>query len=340
MNQSKTSAETLPPAVRDQTTRPTLGQSGVGKASPNNSHAKTGGTSAGNAFLEITARLISDSSRLVQAQLSLWNDHLTLYQRCTQRFLGAATEPVVEPSAGDRRFRDVAWTDNTLFDFIKQSYLLKARWLQNAVRDVQSIDQHTARKIDFYTGQFVDAIAPSNFLVTNPEVLRETIKGRGKNLVNGLKNLLDDLQRGKGRLTIKMTDMEAFRIGDNIAVTPGKVVYQNELLQLIQYHPTTENVRCRPLLIIPAWINKFYILDLRPNNSFILWAVSQGHTAFVISWVNHDKNFSSKPFTYYLVEGPIAALDAIEQATVQRNRLFSWSNFTFSYYGLHGSQAR
>ena len=171
MNQSETSAETLP-SVRDQTTSPTLGQSGVGKASPKNSHAKTGGTSAGNAFLEMTARLISDSSWLVQAQLSLWNDHLTLYQRCTQRFLGAPTEPVVEPSAGDRRFRDVAWTDNTLFDFIKQSYLLKARWLQNAVRDVQSIDQHTVRKIDFYTGQFVDAIAPSNFLVTNPEVLR------------------------------------------------------------------------------------------------------------------------------------------------------------------------
>ena len=339
MNQSETSAETLP-SVRDQTTSPTLGQSGVGKASPKNSHAKTGGTSAGNAFLEMTARLISDSSWLVQAQLSLWNDHLTLCQCSTQRFLGGATEPVVEPSAGDRRFRDVAWTDNTLFDFIKQSYLLKARWLQNAVRDVQSIDQHTACEIEFYTGQFVDAIAPSNFLVTYPEVLRETIEGRGKNLVNGLKNLLDDLQRGKGRLTIKMTDMEAFRIGDSIAVTPGKVVYQNELLQLIQYHPTTENVRCRPLLIIPAWINKFYILDLRPNNSFILWAVSQGHTAFVISWVNHYKKVSSKTFTYYLVEGPIAALDAIEQATVQRNRLFSWSNFTFSYYGLHGSQAR
>ena len=129
----------------------------------------------GTAFLAMTARLMSDPSRLVQAQLSLWNDHLTLCQHITQRFLGGATEPVIEPSAGDRRFRDVAWTDNTIFDFIKQRYLLKARWLQNAVRDVQSIDQHTARKIDFYTGQFVDAIAPSNFLVTNPEVLRETI---------------------------------------------------------------------------------------------------------------------------------------------------------------------
>jgi len=136
------------------------------------------------------------------------------------------------------------------------------------VRDVEGIDERTARKVDFYTRQFVDAIAPSNFLMTNPEVLRATIESRGKNLLNGLKNLLDDLERGKGRLAIKLTDMEAFRIGENIAVTAGKVVYQNDLLQLIQYNPTTENVKRRPLLIIPAWINKFYILDLRPNNSF------------------------------------------------------------------------
>jgi polyhydroxyalkanoate synthase len=241
-----------------------------------------------------------------------------LWQRTTQRFLGVATEPVIEPPAGDRRFRDVAWTDNTLFDFIKQSYLLTARWLQNAVRDMEGIDERTARKVDFYTRQFVDAIAPSNFLMTNPEVLRATIESRGENLLNGLKNLLDDLERGKGRLAIKMTDMEAFRIGENIAVTPGKVVYQNDLLQLIQYNPTTENVKRRPLLIIPPWINKFYILDLQPSNSFIRWAVSQGHTVFVISWVNPDERLAAKTFTDYMLEGPLAALDAIKQATGER----------------------
>src|SRR5258705_8016588 len=181
----------------------------------------------GTAVLDMTARLMSGRSGLVQAQLSLWNDHLTLWQRTTQRFLGGATEPVIEPPVGDRRFRDVAWTDNALFDFIKQSYLLKARWLQNAVRDVEGIDAHTARKVDFYTRQFVDAIAPSNFPMTNPEVLRTTIESRGKNLLNGLKNLLDDLERGKGRLAISMTDMAAFKIGENVATTPGKVVYQN-----------------------------------------------------------------------------------------------------------------
>jgi class I poly(R)-hydroxyalkanoic acid synthase len=212
----------------------------------------------------------------------------------------------------------VAWTDNALFDFIKQSYLLKARWLQNAVRDVEGIDAHTARKLDFYTRQFVDAIAPSNFLMTNPEVLRTTIESRGKNLLNGLKNLLNDLERGEGRLAIKMTDTEAFQIGENIAVTPGKVVYQNDLSQLIQYEPTTENVKRRPLLIIPPWINKFYILDLQPSNSFIRWAVSQGHTVFLISWVNPDEKLAAKTFTDYMLEGPLAALDAIEQATGER----------------------
>ena len=284
-------------------------EEGVGMADP---------LGIGTAFLEMTAHMMADPSRLVQAQLSLWNDYLTLWQRTTQRFLGGETEPMIEPSAGDRRFRDAAWTENTLFDFIKQSYLLTARWLQGTVREVEGIDERTARKVDFYTRQFVDAIAPSNFLMTNPEVLRATIESRGENLLNGLKNLLDDLERGKGRLAIKMTDMEAFRIGENIAITPGKVVYQNDLLQLLQYEPTTEKVKRRPLLIIPPWINKFYILDLRPGNSFIRWAVSQGHTVFVISWVNPDEHLARKTFTDYMLEGPLAALDAIEQATGER----------------------
>jgi polyhydroxyalkanoate synthase len=284
-------------------------QDGVGMASP---------LGIGAAFLEMTARMMSDPSRLVQAQLSLWHDYLTLWQRTTQRFLGGDTEPLIEPAAGDRRFRDAAWTDNTLFDYIKQSYLLTARWLQETVRDVEGVDERTARKIDFYTRQFVDAIAPSNFLMTNPEVLRATIDSRGENLINGLKNLLDDLERGKGRLAIKMTDMEAFRIGENIAVTPGKVIYQNDLIQLLQYEPTTERVKRRPLLIMPPWINKFYILDLRPGNSFIRWAVSQGHTVFVISWVNPDERLAAKTFTDYMLEGTLAALDAIEQATGER----------------------
>ena len=225
---------------------------------------------------------------------------------------------MIEPAPEDRRFRDQAWSDNALFDFIKQSYLLTARSMQGVVKEVEGLDERTARKVDFYTRQFVDAMAPSNFLLTNPEVLRATIESGGENLLNGLNNLLDDLERGKGRLHIRMTDMAAFKIGENIAATPGKVVYQNDLMQLIQYAPTTETVKRRPLLIMPPWINKFYILDLRPRNSFIRWAVAQGHTVFVISWVNPDEQLAAKSFEDYMREGPLAALDAIEQATGER----------------------
>jgi len=285
------------------------GEGGFGMADP---------MAIGAAFFDMTAKLMADPSRLVQAQLSLWNDYMTLWQRSAQRFLGGEAEPVIEAASEDRRFRDKAWSDNTLFDFIKQSYLLTARCLQGAVKDVEGLDERTARKVDFYTRQFVDAIAPSNFLMTNPEVLRATIDSRGENLLNGLKNLLDDLERGKGRLAITMTDMAAFKIGENVATTPGKVVYQNELIQLLQYAPNTETVKRRPLLIIPPWINKFYILDLRPRNSFIRWAVEQGHTVFVISWVNPDERLAQKSFEDYMREGLLAALDAMEQATGER----------------------
>src|SRR5215207_9422741 len=286
------------------------GQDGIGMANP---------MAIGAAFFEMTARLMSDPARLMQAQMSLWNDYVTLWQQTTTRMLGGeAAVPLAAPAAEDRRFRDQAWSDNALFDYIKQSYLLTARWLQGQVKEVEGLDERTARKVDFYTRQFVDALAPSNFLLTNPEALRATIESRGENLVNGLKNLLDDLERGKGRLAISMTDMAAFKIGENVAATPGKIVYQNDLIQLIQYTPTTATVKKRPLLIIPPWINKFYILDLRPLNSFIRWAVGQGHTVFVISWVNPDERLAAKTFEDYMKEGYLAALGAMEQATGER----------------------
>ncbi|MCC7428462.1 MAG: class I poly(R)-hydroxyalkanoic acid synthase, partial [Alphaproteobacteria bacterium] len=183
------------------------------------------------------------------------------------------------------------------------------------VKTVDGVDEKTAQKVDFYTRQFVDAMAPSNFVLTNPEVLRKTAETGGENLIKGLSNLLADLERGKGRLSVKMTDMDAFKVGQNIALTPGKVVFQNDLMQLVQYTPTTEKVLKRPLLIIPPWINKYYILDLRPKNSFIKWAVDQGHTVFVISWVNPDEKLAAKTFDDYMEEGPLAALAAIEKAT-------------------------
>jgi polyhydroxyalkanoate synthase len=187
------------------------------------------------------------------------------------------------------------------------------------VHDAEGMDDKTAQKVDFYTRQFVDAMSPTNFVMTNPEVLRRTAETGGENLLKGLSNLLTDLERGQGNLRIRMTDESKFKVGENIAVTPGKVVYQNDLMQLIQYTPTTEKVLKRPLLILPPWINKFYILDLRPKNSFIRWAVDQGHTVFVVSWVNPDERLAEKGFEDYMLEGPYAALEAIEKATGEKS---------------------
>ncbi len=273
----------------------------------------------GQAFLDMTARLMANPAQLVQAQLTLWQDYMTLWQNTTKRMLGQAAQPVISPTAEDRRFRDAAWDDSYVFDYIKQSYLLTARWMQGTVRQVEGLDDKTAKKIDFYTRQFVDAIAPSNFAVTNPEVIRATLESGGENLVKGLQNLLDDIERGDGRLMIKMTDDKAFKVGENIAVTPGKVVFQTPLMQLIQYVPTTPNVAKRPLLIIPPWINKFYILDMREKNSFIRWAVSQGHTVFVVSWVNPDAELAEKSFEDYMRDGTLAALEAIERQTGEKD---------------------
>jgi polyhydroxyalkanoate synthase len=272
----------------------------------------------GGAFMEMTARLMANPAKLMQAQLGFWQDYMTLWQNTARRMLGINAQPVINEQAGDRRFRDEAWRDNEVFDFIKQTYLLSARYVQDVVKHVDGLDPKTAQKVDFYARQFVDAMSPSNFLLTNPEVLRKTAETGGENLLKGLSNLLTDLEQGKGKLRIKMTDMDAFKVGGNIATTPGKVVFQNDLIQLIQYSPATEMVLKRPLLIGPPWINKFYILDLRPRNSFVRWAVSQGHTVFVISWVNPDVQLAEKGFEDYMQEGYLAALDAIEKATGER----------------------
>ncbi|MDP6344616.1 MAG: class I poly(R)-hydroxyalkanoic acid synthase [Alphaproteobacteria bacterium] len=269
----------------------------------------------GGAFMELTAKMMADPQKIVEAQMNLWQDYLSLWQNAANRMLGETAEPLVTPERGDKRFRHDDWESNQIFDFIKQSYLLTARWMQNTVNEVEGLDEATARKVDFYTRQFTDAMAPSNFVLTNPEVLRETMDTKGQNLVRGLQNMLDDLDRGKGRLAIKMTDLEAFQVGENVAVSPGKVIWQTELMQLIQYSPSTEQVHKRPLLIVPPWINKFYILDLKQQNSFIKWAVDQGLTVFVISWVNPDVRLAEKGFDDYMHEGIFAAMEGVKQAT-------------------------
>jgi polyhydroxyalkanoate synthase len=275
--------------------------------------------SIGGAFMEMTARLMANPARLMQAQIGFWHDYMSLWQNTARRMWGIESgEPVISADPKDKRFKSEDWKDNEVFDFIKQTYLLSARYVQDVVTHVDGLDPRTAQKVDFYARQFVDAMSPSNFLLTNPEVLRKTAETGGENLIKGLNNLLSDLERGQGQLRIKMTDMDAFRIGENVAVTPGKVVFQNDLMQLIQYDPTTPDVLKRPLLITPPWINKFYILDLRPKNSLVRWCVSQGHTVFLMSWVNPDEKLSEKSFEDYMKEGFLAALDAIERATGER----------------------
>ncbi|MBL6952766.1 MAG: class I poly(R)-hydroxyalkanoic acid synthase [Alphaproteobacteria bacterium] len=268
----------------------------------------------GSAFMELTSKMMSDPAKLVEAQMGLWQDYMNLWQNAAKSMLGEGAEPLVRPEKGDKRFRGEEWENNQIFDFIKQSYLLTSRWVQNTVHDVEGLDEATARKVDFYTRQFTDAMAPSNFVATNPEVLRETVATKGENLVRGLQNMLDDLERGKGKLAIRMTDQDAFAVGENIAVSEGKVIWQSDLMQLIQYQPRTGQVHKRPLLIVPPWINKFYILDLKPENSFIKWAVEQGLTVFVISWVNPDQRLAEKTFEDYMFEGIYAALDGIKAA--------------------------
>ena len=267
-------------------------------------------------FQEAMARALARPETFVEQQFRFWNDYWRLYAHTVERMLGKpGGEPVAKVGPEDKRFKANEWAANAVFDFTKQCYLLVSQHLRESVARVEGLDDHSRRKLEFYTRQFVAALSPSNFAATNPQVLNATIDSGGENLVRGLANMLDDLRRGKGRLRPKMTDLEAFKLGENIATTPGKVVFQNELMQLVQYAPATETVYRRPLLIVPPWINKFYILDLKPKNSFIRWTVGEGHTVFMVSWVNPDARLADKDFEDYLRDGLLAALDAIRAAT-------------------------
>jgi polyhydroxyalkanoate synthase len=268
-------------------------------------------------FFELMTRMMTNPVVVASAQIDLFYNTLGIWHKTAERMLMLHARDADAPK--DKRFKHPEWSENAVFNFVKDSYLVVAESILCAIRDVKGMDEAAARKVDFYTRQFVDALSPSNFVATNPEVLTATLAPGGQNLLRGLENLLADLERGNGRLAITMTDMKAFRLGENIATTPGKIVYQNELMQLIQYTPSTREVRRRPLLIVPPWINKFYVLDLQPKNSFIKWAVDQGHTVFAISWVNPDEKLAAKGLENYMLEGPLAALDAIESATGERS---------------------
>ena len=270
------------------------------------------------AFMDLYSRMAADPNLMAAVSMNWWIDSLRLWQSSWMRLAGIDAQPVAEPAKGDARFKDDDWSKNFLFDYIKQSYLISARHMQQAVAQVAGLPEEAEKKVAFFTRQYVDALSPSNFLLTNPQVLRETAASGGQNLIHGMNNLLADIEKGGGELRISMTDESAFKLGSNVATTPGSVVFQNDLMQLIQYRPSTAQVYQRPLVIVPPWINKYYFLDLREKNSFIRWAVEQGHTVFVVSWVNPDARLAQKGFDDYMTEGPLAALDAVEKATGER----------------------
>jgi polyhydroxyalkanoate synthase len=264
---------------------------------------------------EVAASLAAQPDRLMRAQADLFARYMDLWRSAAQTVAGIAAEPVIRPSPGDKRFNDPGWSDNPVFDIVKQSYLITSDWLNGLVRDADDIDPLTRRRVAFFTQMLTDAFAPSNFLLSNPAALREFRDTHGESLVRGMENFAADLERGGGQLSISQTDFDRFKVGENVATAPGKVIFRNALIEIIQYSPTTKQVYALPLLIFPPWINKFYILDLRPENSMIRWLAGQGFSVFVTSWVNPDGRLADKTFEDYLNEGVYAAVDAVIRQT-------------------------
>jgi polyhydroxyalkanoate synthase len=266
-------------------------------------------------FGEVAERWVRDPAKAFEAQSELARSYLDVWNNALRRTAGQDVDPVAEPEPGDGRFRDPEWTSNPYFDFWKQSYLVTNNWAEKVLEETQGLDERTRQRAEYYLRQIMSAVSPSNFPMTNPEVLRETLSSNGENLVRGVQQLLADLKKSPDLLQLSQTDVSAFEVGRNLAITPGKVIWQNDVLQLIQYTPTTEKVHELPLLIVPPWINKFYILDLTPPKSFIKYAVSRGFTVFVVSWVNPDERLAGKTFEDYMKEGILSATDAVLRET-------------------------
>jgi polyhydroxyalkanoate synthase len=262
---------------------------------------------------EVARLWVAEPAKLAAAQGELFKSYADLWGRSFRRFLGEDVEPVAEPEPGDNRFKDPDWSNSQFFDFWKQAYLITSRWAEDVTRNTEGVDDKTRKKALFYLEQMLAALSPSNFAFTNPEVVRATLATNADNLVQGMAHFAHDLQQSKDLLRISQTDLSAFEVGRDLAVTPGKVVFQNELIQLIQYAPTTEQVYERPLIIVPPWINKYYILDLVPEKSFVKWAVDQGFTVFMISWVNPDSKLAQKTFEDYMHEGLLTAVEAVNR---------------------------
>ncbi|MGO4686127.1 PHA/PHB synthase family protein [Hyphomicrobium sp. 2TAF46] len=263
----------------------------------------------------LVRKWLSDPVKLSEAQAEFVGQFAALWNNVFLRMMGLPVPPLIQPAPNDNRFKDPDWDNNPFFDFCKQAYLLACRWAEDQLASTPDLEPHERHRAEFYLRQLTSAYSPSNFPATNPEVLRETIATNAENLLKGADLLAEDLKRSGDLMKISQTDPNAFELGRNLATTPGKIVFQNELLQLIQYAPTTERVRSRPLIMVPPWINKYYILDLTASKSLIKYVVDQGFTVFVVSWVNPDERLAEKTFEDYVLEGILEAVRAVQEET-------------------------
>ena len=273
-----------------------------------------------DALTALQKRLIEKPETLVEASIDMWQRQAMLWTNAIAGMAGVEVGPApgLENADKDRRFKDDAWESNAVFTYLKQTYLIAADTLREAVHKVDAdIDPDARAKLDFFTERFIETISPSNVFTMNPQVLQATIDENGANIVRGMRQLVKDLERGKGDLAITQTDMDAFQVGENIAVTPGKVIFRNELFELIQYAPSTAKVYERPLLIVPPWINKFYIMDLNEKKSLVRWLAAQGYTVFMMSWRNPEPNDADHDFSDYLGTGFYEAARAVKEETGQ-----------------------
>lgn len=274
---------------------------------------------------EIASVWLTHPAKLAEMQGVLMRAYIELCNNTLRRLLGESVDPVAEPEPSDNRFKDPEWSSNPFFDFWKQAYLVTSNWAEDILKQTEGLDDPARHKAEFYLRQISSAFSPSNFPLTNPEVVRETFATNAGNLVKGMSHLVRDMEKSGDLLKISQTDTEAFEVGKNLATTPGKVVFQNDIFQLIQYAPTTDKVREVPLLVVPPWINKYYILDLTPPKSLLKYAVDQGFTVFVVSWVNPDERLAHKSFEDYMLEGVLAAADAVKRETgVERSNVVGY----------------
>lgn len=261
------------------------------------------------------AEMMQNPSKIIEHQVAWWGKTLKHYVEAQQVLLKGELKAPPDPTPKDRRFANPLWQTHPFFNFIKQQYLLNAEAITTAVADLDHLDPAEKKRVDYFTRQIVDMLSPTNFLATNPDALERAVQTDGESLVKGLENLVRDIEANNGELLVTLADRQAFQVGRNIATSPGAVVYRNRMMEVIQYAPTTETVHEIPLIIFPPWINKFYILDLKPENSLIKWVVDQGFTLFVVSWVNPDASYRDVGMDDYIRDGYLRALAEVRRIT-------------------------